>query len=73
MAKRKIQCDLNDFVIGYLKKSKYEKTLKTLDVKNQFKNDYTADFQKFIHYLEIKEAQKDIKSDIRIENINENL
>ena len=63
MAKRKIQCDLNDFVIGYLKKSKYEKTLKTLDVKNQFKNDYTADFQKFINYLEIKEAQKDIKND----------
>ena len=63
MAKRTIQCDLNDFVIGYLKKSKYEKTLKTLDVKNQFKNDYTADFQRFIHYLEIKEAQKDIKSD----------
>ena len=63
MAKRKIKCDLNDFVVGYLKRFKYEKTLKSLDVLNQFKNDHTAVFKKFIHYLEMKEADKDLRNE----------
>ena len=65
MAKRKIKCDLNDFVVGYLKRFKYEKTLKSLDVLNQFKNDHTADSEKFIHYLEMIEAEK---ADLRNED-----
>jgi len=34
MAERKNDCNLDNFVIGYLKKQKFEKTLKLFDSRN---------------------------------------
>ena len=63
MAKRKITFDLNDFVIGYLKKSKYEKTLKIYDVSEKTKKCQKPDFEKFIDYLKVDEIKKEIKTE----------
>lgn len=59
MAKHKIKCDLNDFIIGYLKKFKHEKSLRILDAKKQVKNDHKAAFEQFYNYLTKKDIQKE--------------
>ena len=63
MAKRKIKFDLNDFVIGYLKKSKYEKTLKIYDASEKTKKCQKTDFEKFVDYLKVEVIKKEIKTE----------
>ena len=63
MAKRKIKCDLNDFVIEYLKKSKYEKTQKIFDVSNDTAKCRTAVFKRFLEHLKENDIKKEIKEE----------
>ena len=63
MAKRKIKCDLNDFVNEYLKKSKYEKTQKSFAVSNDTAKCRTAVFKRFLKHLKEKDMKKGIKEE----------
>ena len=60
MAKR---CSLNDVIHGYLKKAKYEKTLKLFERKCNKEVDVKL-WDKFINYMKKKETQKAIEEDL---------
>ena len=62
MAKRKIDCSLDDIVTEYLKKVKCEKTFKIFG--DSCENDHSKSLKKFIQFLK----QKDVKKDNRVED-----
>ena len=64
MSKRKSDCTLNEFVIEYLKKAKYEKTLKLIIEKaGESIDDVERIGENFMKYLKEKEAEKKIEND----------
>ena len=62
MSKRKNDCTLNEFIIGYLKKAKYEKTLKLITEKDA-ENGTTKTYKNFINYLKERETKTKIEND----------
>ena len=69
MAKRKIDCDLDDIVMEYTKKVKCQKTLKLFGTECSGKNDPSKTLQKFIKFLVQKEKKKEnrVKDDLGFE------
>ena len=68
MSKRKSVCNLHEFVINYLKKAKYEKTLRLIAEHDGESEACTAaTYEKFMDYLKQKERKT------RIENKNDDL
>ena len=64
MAKRKIDCTLDEIVAAYLKKVKCQKSLKLLEEKvGQAKNDRIPMLEKFVNDLKEQEAEKENKRD----------
>ena len=63
MAKRKIDCDLNDIIGSYMRNKKYEKSLKLFKDKGQMKNDQTKMLKRFFDYLKEKEIEKENQPD----------
>ena len=64
MSKRKIDCTLNEFVIQYLKKAKYEKTSKLIAGNNgESKESNERICEKFMNYLKRREAERKIQKD----------
>jgi len=61
MAKRKQDCSVNDLIIGYLKKTKCEKTLKLFEKSNE--NGNLDICEKFMSYLKKKESEKENEND----------
>ena len=61
MAKRKQDCSVNDLIIGYLKKTKCEKTLKLFEKSNENLNHGIC--EKFMNYLKKKETEKENEKD----------
>ena len=60
MAKRKIDCSLNDFIIAYLKKRKYERSLKLFEDKNGgSEKENPGIYDNFINYVAEKEYKKE--------------
>ena len=64
MAKRKIDCSLNDYIIHHLKKRRHEKTLKFFEesVGSSKKADSEI-FARFKSYLMVKEIKKENGTD----------
>ena len=59
MAKRKIYCSLDDIVGEYLKKKKFEKSLKLLEEKDKHKNnDLNKTLKRLFDYLKKTESGK---------------
>ena len=59
MAKRKIECDLNDIIGVHLRKKKCEKSLKLFYEKSgEIRNDKTKIWEKFLDYLKEKNTAK---------------
>ena len=59
MAKRKIECDLNDIIGVHLRKKKCEKSLKLFYEKNgRILNEETKIWEKFFDYLKGKNTVK---------------
>ena len=72
MAKRKIDCSIDDFIVDYLKKRKYKKSLQLFGEKNNSfmgrKLENHDVCKKFIKYLKIKESEKgDVDDDLGFE------
>ena len=64
MAKRKIDCTLDEIVAEYLKKEKCQKSLKLFQEKDgQARNDKVPVLEKFVNYLKEQEAEKENKCD----------
>ena len=62
MAKRKIDCSLDEIVGEYLKKRKYEKSCKLYREKvGNTRNDRSKMLEKFFDYLKIMETEREIK------------
>ena len=66
MAKRKIDCTLDEFVVKYLKKSKYEKTAKLIGETNIGNSKI---MKKFIKFVKINEKLKN--EAIKKENLDD--
>ena len=62
MTKRKIDSTLDDFIDGYLKKAKYEKSVKLLKGKIEQKKNVKI-FEQFMNYFKRKEAEKPNEND----------
>ena len=64
MAKRKIDCSLDDIVAEYFKKRKYEKSCKLyIEKVGNTINDQTKMLEKFFDYVKIMEIEKENKID----------
>ena len=64
MAKRKIDCSLDEIVGEYLMKRKCEKSRKLFEENFGYhKNDRTKILENFLNYLKIMETKKEIKID----------
>ena len=60
MAKRKIDCTLNEVIFEYLKKRRFEKSLKLFGQNYcPAKNDQTRPLEEFCDYLKKKEIEKE--------------
>ena len=60
MAKRKIDCSLNEIVGEYLKKKKFEKSLKLFEEKVKHKNnDLSKTLKRLFDYLKKTESEKE--------------
>ena len=57
MAKRKIECSLDDIVMEHMKRLKCEKTSKIFG--DSCKNDHSESLKKFIKFLKRKETRKE--------------
>ena len=57
MAKRKIECSLDDIVIEHMKRLKCEKTFKIF--RDSSENDHSKVLKKFIKFLKRKETKKE--------------
>ena len=67
MAKRKIDCALDEFVVKYLKKSKYEKTAKLIGETNIGNSKI---MKKFIKFVKINQK---LKNEVKKENRDDDL
>ena len=69
MGKRKIDCSLDDIVIGYLKKVKCEKTSKLFGTEKSDKADHFNSLRKFMKFLKQIEKEKEnrIEDDLGFE------
>jgi len=65
MAKRKIDCALDEFVVKYLKKSKYEKTAKLLGETNIGNSKIMKNFIKFV------KINEKLKNEAKKENLDD--
>ena len=64
MAKRKIDCSLNDYISNHLKKRKFEKTLKFYEESIGFSKKADSEiFARFKSYLMVKEIKKENEID----------
>ena len=63
MTKRKIDSSLDGIIVNYLKKTKFEKSMKLLKEKFEDKYEDAKVTEKFLNYLRAKEAKKEIESD----------
>ena len=64
MAKRKIECSLNDYINDFLKKRKYEKTSKFFENKNAGSKKANSEIcARFKNYLMAKEIKKENEID----------
>ena len=59
MAKRKMDCSLDDFVMEYLKKVKCEKTSKMFGAEFSGENDHSKSLQQFMKFLKENEKEKE--------------
>ena len=60
MAKRKIDCSLNDLIIAFLKKRKYKRSLKLFEDKNGgSEKENTGIYDNFINYVAEREYKKE--------------
>ena len=60
MAKRKIDCGLNDLIIAFLKKRKYKRSLQLLEDKNGgSEKENTGIYDNFINYVAEREDKKE--------------
>ena len=60
MAKRKIDCSLDDYINDFLKKRKYEKTSKFFEEKNAGSKKTNSEiYARFKNYLMAKEIKKE--------------
>ena len=57
MAKRKINCSLDEIIMEYLKKVKCEKTSKLFGTENSGERDHSKSLKKFIKILKQRETQ----------------
>ena len=64
MAKRKIDCSLDDIVIEYFKRVKCEKASRIFGIEGSGENDHSKSLKKFIKFLK----QKDVEKQNRIED-----
>ena len=58
MAKRKMDCSLDDFVKEYLKKVKCGKTSKMIGGESSNESDHSKSLQKFMKFLKENETKK---------------
>ena len=65
MAKRKIDCSLDDIVMEHLKKIKCEKSSKIFQ--DLCENDHSQSLKKFIQFLKQKEKENRIEDDLGFE------
>ena len=61
MAKRKIGCSLNDIVMEYFKKMKFEKTSETFGTSGE--NDHSKSLKEFVKFLKQNETEKENRVD----------
>ena len=59
MAKRKIDCKLDDIVMEYLKKVKCERTSKMFGTERSGETDHSKSLKEFMKFLKQNEAEKD--------------
>ena len=59
MAKRKIDCSLDDIVIEYFKRVKCEKASRIFGTVGSGGNDHSKSLKKFIKFLKQKETEKE--------------
>ena len=59
MAKRKLDCKLDDLVMEYLKKVKCEKTSKMFGTEGSSENDHSKSLKKFMKFLKQNETEKE--------------
>ena len=59
MAKRKIDCSLDDIVVEYLKKVKCEKSSKLFGTESSGGSDHAKSLKKFMNFLKRKETEKE--------------
>ena len=62
MAKRKIDCSLEDIVMEHLKRVKCEKTSKIFG--DSCENDHSKSLKKFIKFLKRKEKENRVEDDL---------
>ena len=69
MAKRKIECSLDDIVSEYLKKVKCEKSSKMFEMERSGENDHSKSLKIFVEFLEKSEREKEnrVEDDLRFE------
>jgi len=61
MAKRKIDCDVDDFIVEYLKKAKFEKTLSEYEKERRESDSKSAkSLAKFYEYLKTSRINQEI-------------
>ena len=58
MAKRKIDCSLDDIVIEYFKRVKCEKASRIFGTEGSGENDHSKSLKKFIKFLKRKDVEK---------------
>ena len=63
MAKRKIDCSLDEIVIEYLKKVKCAKTIKLFETERSVGSDHSKTLQKLIEFLKRRETEKESRYD----------
>ena len=59
MAKRKIECSLDEIVMEYLKKAKCEKSIKLLGIEHSGESDHSKSLEKFIKFLTKSEKTRE--------------
>ena len=64
MAKRKINCSINDCIVEHLKKQKYEKTLRLFEKECGSMKETSKSYEKFMEYLLAKEIEKENRNEI---------
>ena len=63
MAKRKIDCSLDEIVIEYLKIVKCAKTIKLFETESSTRSDHSKTLQKLIEFLKRSETEKESRND----------